>query len=62
MKTNGWRCIFTNHKLHMCLALISSFIISMTNFELCAGVFHYSHTWIYRTSRKTLIYVAQASP
>lgn len=49
-------------KLHMCLALISSFIIPMTNFELCAGDFHYSHTWIYRTSRKTLIYVAQASP
>lgn len=49
-------------KLHMCPALISSFIISMTNFELCAREFHYSHTWIYHTSRKTLINVAQAPP
>lgn len=49
-------------KLHMCLALISSFIIPMTNFELFAGEFHYSHTWMYCSSRKTLIYVAQASP
>lgn len=48
--------------LRMCLALISSFIIPMTNFELCAGEYHYSRTWIYCTSRKTLVYVAQASP
>lgn len=42
-------------KLHMCRALISSFIIPMTKFELCAGEFHHNHTWIYHSSRKPLI-------
>lgn len=42
MEINVWRYVFTNHKTPR-LALISSFIISMTNFELRAGKIHYRH-------------------